>query len=378
MHALDSLRGVAAFAVVIYHCLLVYPDLCETLADKGVPFFRTAQDPVAVALLTLTPPSLFWSGREAVLLFFVLSGYVLAQAFLRGPQPWLPFVIRRACRLLLPCILVMLPVALLVALLDPAPHPGWSAWANGQWTGEVTPGGVLSHALLVAQPYGLNSPLWSLHYEWRVSLVFPLLVMLAAAGPGLALLVSLLCAVMAAAEYRLTGMGWISPLLFLPHFMAGVLLAQAGPGLPARIAALPRGPRLGLWALCYLLLNWRWLAPGPALSLDLMNGLGAALLIALVLASARAQAVLAWRPVAWLGKVSFSLYLVHVPVILAALHLAPPAWPLWCVLAGAVLASLLFAWVLFHLAERPSIWLGRALARRAPGGAGRAAARAAA
>ncbi|MCB4822385.1 acyltransferase [Roseicella sp. GB24] len=358
------MRGAAALSVVIYHCLLVWPALYETLGGDGVPFFRTGQDPLTVALLTITPVHLLWSGREAVLLFFVLSGYVLAQGFLRGPQPYLPFVTRRACRLLLPCILVALPVALLVALIDPVPRPGWSDWAAGHWVEAVTPRAVASHALLIEEPYGLNSPLWSLHYEWRISLLFPLLILLAAAGPAPAMVASLVLAALAVAEMRLLRSDWLSTLAFLPHFMFGVLLAREGARLPAWIAALAPRARLGLWGLCYLLLHYRWLAPAPATVVDLINGAGAALLIALVLASARAQALLVWPPLAWLGKVSFSLYLVHVPVILAALHLMPPDLPLWAVMAGAVLVSLGLAWVLFHLAERPSIWLGRALSQR--------------
>ncbi|MBK1661490.1 hypothetical protein CKO45_25100 [Paracraurococcus ruber] len=230
IHALDSLRGIAALSVVLYHCLLVWPSLHATLADHGVPFFHTAQDPLAVALLTIPPPSLLWAGREAVLLFFVLSGFVLAQSFLRGPQPWLPFILRRACRLLLPCLAVTLPVALLVALADPSPQPGWSVWVTGHWAEAPTLGQLTSHALLLAQPYDLNSPLWSLHYEWRISLAFPLLVLLGATGPGRAMLASLAGMALAAAEMRLLGSDWLSSLFFLPHFMLGVLLAQAGAG----------------------------------------------------------------------------------------------------------------------------------------------------
>lgn len=375
--ALDSLRGVAAVSVVVYHCLLVWPDLFETLGGGGVPFFRTGQDPVVVALLTTTPPSLLWSGREAVLLFFVLSGFVLAQGFLRGMPPYLPFMARRACRLLLPCAAVTLPVALLVALLDPEPGPGWSAWTLFHWGEPVTPRLVAAHALLLEQPYGLNSPLWSLHHEWRVSLLFPLLVLLARLGRGAALAVGLGAAAAGAVEGRLLGTDWLSTLVYVPHFMLGVLLAREGPGLPARIAALAPRWRHGLWLLCYLLLTYRWLAPGPALALDLVNGAGAALLIALILSSPRAQRLLCARPLVWLGDVSFSLYLVHVPVILAALHLAPDGLPTWTALAGAALLSFPVAWAVFHLAERPSIRLGRALSERVGPGRARAKARSA-
>ncbi len=41
--ALDALRGAAALSVTLYHCLLVRPDLHQTLGSTGLPFFRTAQ-----------------------------------------------------------------------------------------------------------------------------------------------------------------------------------------------------------------------------------------------------------------------------------------------------------------------------------------------
>jgi peptidoglycan/LPS O-acetylase OafA/YrhL len=82
-----------------------------------------------------------------------------------------------------------------------------------------------------------------------------------------------------------------------------------------------------------------------------------------VLGSARAQAALSWRPLAALGEISYSLYLVHVPVILAAVYLAPAEIPLPVTLPAVPFVSIALALGLFHAVEKPSMRLGRGFAR---------------
>lgn len=57
---IDSIRGLAALSVVISHLSLVIPNV------------------YIVQKLKNTPLHIFWAGHEAVILFFILSGFVLA------------------------------------------------------------------------------------------------------------------------------------------------------------------------------------------------------------------------------------------------------------------------------------------------------------
>ena len=61
--------------------------------------------------------------------------------------------------------------------------------------------------------------------------------------------------------------------------------------------------------------------------------------------------VLNWRPLAWLGSISYSLYLWQQP------FLAPGGHGLLHLLPIAILLSVLFAWASFHLIERPFLRL---------------------
>jgi peptidoglycan/LPS O-acetylase OafA/YrhL len=160
------------------------------------------------------------------------------------------------------------------------------------------------------------------------------------------------------AEMKFVGSGALTILLFVPHFALGALMARQRHAMAGWVAA--RGPwsRAGLWLLCYLLLTFRWLVPAGDLACDLANGAGGGLLIALVLGSQRAGAALRAAPLQWLGAISYSLYLVHVPVLLTGLHLAP-GLPAWVVAVAAPLASLLVATLVHRAVETPSIRLGR-------------------
>lgn len=358
--ALDSIRGIAALTVVVFHSLLVFPELHEILDRQQHPYVWSRD--LTALLLTVTPASLLWAGREAVLLFFVLSGFVLAQSFdgERSAKPgWMSFAAKRLFRLLPPCIVVSLMLGLLVPLSDPRPRPELSEWFNSLWTEPVTVQLLLGHSLLLLGEYTLNNPMWTLHYELRVSLLFPLLMLLTAAGTAVIAVAAAGGVLLCLLEMKLVGTGALTTLLFVPHFALGAVLARHRRSIAHRISAASAATRVGLWVLCYPLLIFGWLVPAGDLICALVNGVGAALLIAMVLASNRAQAALSVRPLPWLGAISYSLYLVHVPVLLAAVHMGGPDWPAWIIVAVSPIASIMAAVLLHHVVERPAILVGR-------------------
>jgi peptidoglycan/LPS O-acetylase OafA/YrhL len=369
--AFDSLRGLAAMSVVIYHSLLVFPGLHAVLAGRGVPF-ATSGDAEAL-LLTVTPPSLLWAGREAVLLFFVLSGFVLALGFggpRRGWPGWAAFAAKRTFRLLLPCAVVALLLAALVPALGPVARPELSPWVAANWNEPVTPRLVAAHALLLGGGYTLNTPMWTLHHELRISLLFPLLMLLAAAGSAVLVAAASAGVLLCLVEMKFVGTGLLTTLLFVPHFALGALVARHRAAIGAMVRRLSRRRAALLWLGCYLLLTFRWLVPAGGLVCDLANGAGAGLLLALLLGADRARAMLEAAPLVGLGAISYSLYLVHVPVLLALLHLMPDLPP-WVPATIAPALSVSAAALLYRLVERPSIGLGRQAAawveRRHPG-----------
>ncbi len=94
--SLDGLRGIAAVVVMIHHSMMVLPSL-------AAPHFTNIHVEPALSwswFAAHTPLHWFWAGREAVWVFFVLSGFVLTRWLMRtSRQSWLAYYSSRLIRL---------------------------------------------------------------------------------------------------------------------------------------------------------------------------------------------------------------------------------------------------------------------------------------
>lgn len=375
---LDGLRGLAALYVVMHHA---YYGLT---AEASLP-------PVAAKLT-------YWLylGHSAVDIFIVLSGYCLMLPVIRSGQlsgGVGEFVRRRARRILPPYFaalgLSLAAIALLPALRDLS-HP------NALWNVALpafTPGVIVSHLLLIhnfnpAWHSKIDYPMWSVATEWQIYFLFPLVLLpvwkrFGAAAAALAGFVIGLVPLFLFFD-RISG---VSP-QFLGLFALGMAAADlnfsAKLGLAQRRESMPWGGlAAGLLAVLVLvsLKHSSW--PEAVAMKDILVGAATACLLAACTRSLTrrhetatdqrpetrghgswALRLMESRPAVWLGTFSYSLYLVHAPVLavcqaaLRPLHLAPTLG-LCVMLAGAVPLALLASY-LFHLAfEKP--FLSRAL-----------------
>jgi peptidoglycan/LPS O-acetylase OafA/YrhL len=95
---------------------------------------------------------------------------------------------------------------------------------------------------------------------------------------------------------------------------------------------------------------------------DWAHGVAALIIIAVIASESPAYGLT--RPgLQWLGRISYSLYLVHLPIIYAMYELLPSLHPL---LSSAVIVvvSLAAADILARVVEFPFIALSRRLAKR--------------
>ncbi|MFC7548503.1 acyltransferase family protein [Plantactinospora sp. GCM10030261] len=370
MSALDGLRGVAAFVVLLHHTLLIRPELAAGYVADPRPAGGWVD-----WLLTYTPLHLAWAGAEAVVLFFVLSGYVLALPAARGrPTRWRRYYPRRLLRLYPPvwgAVLLALVWALLVPRGD---RPGASWWLNLHAPMSDT-GRVLHDLVLLRRPGFTNTALWSLKWEVLFSLLLPAYLVvgrwlrrwpLAVGATGLAALVFL-----GASFGGFAGR-------YLPIFVCGVFLAFNEDRLRRLFDGLDavRRPVLCWWTVvagCVVALTAHWLllavlpAPGTALVLAAwtVQVAGATLAVLLVIRWPAAGAALD-RPVPrWLGSRSFSLYLVHEPIVVSTALVLGGTPPVPVALAVAVPVSLVVAEVFHRAVERPSLRLSHAVGGRA-------------
>jgi peptidoglycan/LPS O-acetylase OafA/YrhL len=235
------------------------------------------------------------------------------------------------------------------------------------WTNPITARG-LEHCLLLSGQDGacatLLPPLWSLIFEARIALIFPALAALTLRYlwpmAALALAVSLTGDArawsVAPAAWPMAADGVGPGLLLTAHFGAlfvfGILLASHIGAITHWARTCPAPRLIALQSAGCLLM---------VLPSDTARGFGAALVIALASGAPLLIQLLAIRPLRWLGRVSFSLYLIHVPVLLAFVHGFGRA-PLGMLgLIAAASVALLAAEAFYRLVERTSMVLSRRL-----------------
>lgn len=360
--ALDGLRGVAAAVVTLHHALLVIP--------PG-PIVATS---VGRATLTIIGPVLLLSGNldEAVLIFFALSGFVLALQAKSGRVPtYRAFLVRRLFRIYLPYLTAFsFSLALVIATAPWAPRFGEASLLD-DWNRPVDVATVLNTALMTGYDNWVDTPMWTFVYEMRVSLVFPLLIApaLAFGLPGFLVPSAALLAAWLLIHFSGLPSSLIDNLAYTVP-IAFTVLAGAVVALKLETIRI-RGER-SLAATDWLLLVF-----GLALTMAAfpfhaghktvsaaVGGIGSATVLAACVIDGPVARLLRRRLSLFLGRISFSLFLLHTPIIIATLrvtrHVLPT--PLGVLLAltlsvGAALAGEAFV-------ERPATQLGRWLTRR--------------
>ncbi|TFC87658.1 acyltransferase [Cryobacterium sp. TmT2-59] len=353
--SLDGLRGVAAVIVLLHHSLLLVPAL-------AAPYYTNqavgAQWSFAWWMVH-TPFHLLWEGKGAVFIFFVLSGIVLTLPVLRSDRfSWIAFYPQRLARLYVP---IWAAVIFTVLTFVVVPRVGYVAsdWLRERPT-DVTLGAFARDMTLVLGNGGLASPLWSLRWEILFSLAIPLYVYTARIWPGLNPFKALICVGL----ITVGGAVENAFLLYVPMFMLGSLIAVELPrlrdtGHGMDLLTRARMAWGGLLALGLLLMTTHWIGLGmglPTRAVGATSGLvviGACIVVFVAMLWHPVKRVLGTRPVQWLGLISFSLYLVHEPIVVAFGYLFGSAGVLLAI-PCAILVAVLVASAFYHLVERPS------------------------
>ncbi len=367
---LDGLRGVAALVVLVHHALLSQPVLAAPYLDP-----RSADAGNALAWwFTFTPLHLVWAGTEAVFVFFVLSGLVLTLPAMTGRLRLRAYYAARLLRLF-PPVWAAVAFTVVVALAVPRVWPAGSSWWMVAMIQPITAGGVAADMTLLFAPGATNHVLWSLQWEMVFSVLLPVFVVVAVSRrvAWSHKIAAALAAVGAAAVLDNVAVS------ALAMFLLGSLMAagRAHVDYAAAVIEGQRRPTL-CWALVGLLaavlLSAYWLVHAPGWDLPAehplvalaraMQALGACLVVAIAWFCPGARKALSATVVQWLGARSFSLYLVHLPLVGATVRLLGGTAPLWAVLLIAVPAALLCTAIFYRLVEQPSHRLARRIAAR--------------
>lgn len=334
---MDSIRGLAAFSVVIGH-------FQGALSDKPLPWYQQA-----------IPP-----GHAAVILFFTLSGYVLAIPFWQEKQgSYLQYLVRRFFRIYVPYAAAVCVALLGAFYLSGAIRP-LSSWFYLTWHTPITGRLIAAQFLTMSTSPAINTAFWSLRYEVEMSILFPLLVLIIEALRGwgtLSLAVLMVLSGQTIVHFHPQA-GPVQELgitlLWSSCFVLGALASWQNHSLGAFFSRIPVTGKLALAVITYL----GYIARPNVVIIP------AALLLILFTEHTRLHR---WLSVSWaeyLGRISYSLYLTHGTVLFALLILLYPRLSPWPLFVLYLVLALIVAHLFCILVEEPSMWAGKAIVRR--------------
>ena len=364
--SLDGLRGICALTVVFFHWWLLQPSAWNFVSKKILPPYTDLQ-----YFLAGTPLNVFVAGSVSVSIFFVISGAVLALTFSEiDKEQFAPFALKRFCRIYLPYFVVVVASFCAMMLLHPRRIEGLSSWFNTYaWSHRISPITFLNYLLMTGHDTTLDPVVWSLDHELRISFLFPVMFIFLRRGGTVALGSILLASFGAGAALRAFHTNWIvaellSSIQYLWLFAFGAALFLLRVHVKEICVRAPM-KTVALWLLALLLISISTrIDPllGSGLSFCL-SGIAAVLIVGLTLAPNWVSNKLFDSPPAiWLGKISYSLYLLHIPILLCIMHLFFGKLPLFVLFAVGISATLAMSWGMAVTIDRSSQQLGRRLA----------------
>ena len=335
---LDSARGLAAMSVMIFHVILMFNWKVMTLPPK-----------IFILLKVI------FNGSDAVSFFFVLSGFVLTASIvkLQDNFDYPNYIVRRVFRI-------------------------YPLYAASVITAFIISGGnktfvFLQEMNIVSTVHQFVGPGWTMGAEIFISLLMPVFV-LTLRHRNMSYVVLLI---------SLFSYNYLSPFAF--HFILGMLIYD-----------LYRSRRQVLWLdqarymfvvlpvlmIFYssrhiaelsprfthlILMAEDFMGIGHGNFFFDLSGIASAAFIIIILQSQRIQAVLSHAILAFIGRISFSIYLIHwlvmnnIPVKKIAQIYPPGALYLVMLIAAVSLITIFISYFTYRFIELPFINLAKKL-----------------
>lgn len=321
--SLDGLRGIAATLVVIHHAALAYGQGALTRLI-GAPTWNIVDH---------------W-GHNAVILFFCLSGFVLQWAMPQSARHYRLYGFRRVLRLY-PALFVAITASIAIRALSAQ---------------SVDPATALRHYLVLGvslDDISYDYPIWSLVYEARFSIVFPLMAVACIRWPRAFLVGCTMLYAAATLASIARGIGFpfmvgfglansvLLTLLYLPIFGFGMTLAhlyrKTGWTIPLRLEL----PLTIAAILVFCLVRDQFLV-------------ALAGLVVVYAAISAYAVVLQSTVVQFLARVSYSWYLTHMIVLSGVTMAFGKVLPMSMILLIFLGISLLAGWAVQKFVEGPA------------------------
>ncbi len=308
----------------------------------------------------MSPLHLLWDGESAVLFFFVLSGFVLALPYFSNkekPLDLLAFYNKRILRIFPAfCVAILLCIALKACVYHPDNMQRYSDWLRNIWPWNFKDADYIKQTIktffLIVFDYNTNlldPPIWSLLVEMRMSFLIPFMVISVKKNSFLFNALFIVAFTYMGADF------------YIGVFYFGIILARYHEALGSYIRQAPRYMILLLFAAAVCLYSNHYTfnignAPGETSRLHLyLSVAGSGLFIILAMHQQGVSDFLKNKVCLFLGKISYSFYLIHLPILITVASLFP--YKDNYSLIPLMLTSLTLAWlasfVLYKTVELP-------------------------
>jgi peptidoglycan/LPS O-acetylase OafA/YrhL len=366
--SLDCLRGIAASIVLFDHTLgyMTGPSAWIRLVDGKLWI---------APILDKYPTRVIGSARQAVILFFVLSGFALyllfesnqRKLFNRAVVP--VFLVSRWLRLypvyIFSICTAIATYSLLYGLDLSYPEIPWLP------SGKIDAWNILGHLTLLGifDSQRFNGPIWTIVYEMRISILFPLIYLIITRLRTRSIIIAVSIPLVASAVMTTTMSEnvYLTNLILTIHyasfFILGALVAHSRVSL-IRWGKGLRTPNVGAILILGLTLytdgHFPLLPFHVTLLIDLMAGIGSAMIITVSLSFPVLERSAALKQI---GKMSFSLYLMHTPCLVAVYVVFADTVPFPLLCAMMIMISLMVSRLTWALVESRSLQWSRRVRR---------------
>jgi peptidoglycan/LPS O-acetylase OafA/YrhL len=229
-----------------------------------------------------------------------------------------------------------------------------------------------------------NPVIWSLIQELRISIIFPLLMMLIIRFNWKAnILIAGLCSIFsygltyASWHYTLSSMtkdmlGLFNTLEWIPMFVFGALIGKHISNLQKLYMSLSRTIKLCLLVAgvsCYTYTHW-FPIKNEIIRLSILSdwivSAGAMIFIFFAINSRILSSVLLLRPLNFIGKISYSVYLYHLIILIAFMQLFYGSIPVVIIWLFTIILTLCLSTISYYFVESPFMRMGKKLALQLP------------
>ncbi|AZQ48347.1 acyltransferase family protein [Bacillus sp. GX] len=368
---LDSIRGISSLVVMIGHHLMIFSVFQNYSYEDNKPF--------VMYLLKETPARLiFSSGNESVIIFFVLSGFVLYRSIQNNYDSYGSFLLKRICRIYIPYIVAILIAILCQTTMSEYGISHLSEWFNRSWTIESSLSLIVQHILLVGKynTDAYNGVIWSLVHEMRISMIFPLVLMVCLRktlrGSLLSLFSFSICSVLILLLFHssLTLTSYALTLHYTVLFLLGALVAKYKENVIVFYSNRTKNEKIA-WFLFAILL---YMYEGLIGEIKLLNNfifrdyviaISACLFVILSLSVATLSSLLRNKYLLYLGKISYSLYLYHIISLFSLIYMLHEILPLPIILIFSLVFSFILAMLSYIFVEKFAFRVGKYVTKQA-------------